>query len=218
MKLTFATAILFTAGTAFAGSGPIQVNGGFELGTGADSDGWEENAGGGAGTVSERFFGNAASGDYSHYLGAFGNDTTGASAGMTQNSQFVGLGTLDEGSSLQLSFDAATNFGPGGVGFYALRILNADGAIVADTGLQMMAATGGYQSYSTAELTVPAFGGAPSDFYAAFVEFSVAAGAFDGSTSEAYIDNVVITGTIVPAPGALAMLGLGGLVAGRRRR
>lgn len=34
----------------------------------------------------------------------------------------------------------------------------------------------------------------------------------------ARIDNVMINGTAVPAPGALALLGLGGLVAGRRRR
>ena len=32
------------------------------------------------------------------------------------------------------------------------------------------------------------------------------------------IDNIVVSGTQVPAPGALALVGLGGLIAGRRRR
>ncbi len=217
MKLISAFAIAAISGSAFAGVG-IQTNGGFELGSGADSDGWEEVAGGPAGTVSERFFGMAASGDYSHRISAVGDDTAGASAVLIQNTQFNGLDSLAPGSSVSLSFDAATNFGPGGVGFYVLRVLDASGAIVADTGLQNLAATGGYQSYSTAALTVPAFGAAPSDYYAAFVEISVAAGAFDGSSAEAFIDNVVISGTVVPAPGALGMLALGGLVAGRRRR
>lgn len=213
-----ALSLAVVAGTAFAGSGPIQSNGGFELGSGADSQDWNEFGGGAAGTVSERFFGNAASGDYSHHILAVGSNLTGAAAGLNQNSQFYGLGSLAPGSSLTLSFDAMTDFGPGGVGFYALRILNGVGAIVADTGLQNFGGGVGYQSYSTGALVVPAFGATPNDYYAAYVEIVVNAGAFDGSYAEAYIDNVVVTGTAVPAPGALAMLGLGGIAAGRRRR
>lgn len=38
------------------------------------------------------------------------------------------------------------------------------------------------------------------------------------ATGSNRIDNVEISGTAVPAPGALALVGLGGLVAGRRRR
>ncbi len=34
----------------------------------------------------------------------------------------------------------------------------------------------------------------------------------------ARIDNVYVQGTVIPTPGAMALLGLGGLVAGRRRR
>lgn len=219
MKTTIsAISILAAATTAMAGSA-IQSNGGFELGVGADSQDWSEFGGGAPGTVSERVFGNAASGDYAHFISAVGSNSTGASAGISQNSQFVGLGTLAAGSSLQLSFDALSNFGPGGVGFYALRILNADGAIVADTGLQNFGnGSGQYTSYSSAALIVPAFGGGSNDFYAAFVEIVAVAGAFDGSFSSAYVDNVVITGTAIPAPGALALLGLGGLITGRRRR
>lgn len=218
MKTMTTTLILLAAAsTAMAGTA-IQSNGGFELGAGADSGDWEEFAFGASGAVSERFFGNPASGAYSHHIMAVGDVTTGSAAGLTQNTASFGLGTLAGGSSLRLSFDAQTNFGPGGVGFYALRILNRDGAIVANTGLMNFGGGVGYQSYSTGELLVPALGGLPNDYFSAFVEIVVNAGAFDGSFAEASIDNVVITGTVVPAPGVLALLGLGGLITGRRRR
>lgn len=39
-----------------------------------------------------------------------------------------------------------------------------------------------------------------------------------GGSGAARIDNVYVQGTVIPTPGAMALLGLGGLVAGRRRR
>lgn len=218
MKTSIAILTVLTAtGTALAGAA-IQSNGSFELGSGTDALDWTQFAGGAAGTVSDRVLGNATSGDYAMYLSAVGDVGIGGGAGITQNTAALGFGSLAAGSSLQLSFDASADLGPGGVGFYVLRILNRGGAIVADTGLQSLASGGGYQSYSTAALTVPAFGDDPSDFYSAFVEIFVNAGAFEGSFASVYIDNVVITGAYVPAPGAMALLGLGGLIAGRRRR
>lgn len=38
------------------------------------------------------------------------------------------------------------------------------------------------------------------------------------SAGTSRVDNIIIEGTLIPAPGALALVGLGGLVAGRRRR
>lgn len=216
MKTTISAFVLLaSATTAFAGIGSdIATNGGFENGDGADSAGWEEFGG-----ISERTTNNPFSGDYSHFISAVGSNAAGASSGISQNTQFVGLDSLAPGSSLQLSFDALTNFGPGGVGFFALRILNADGAIVADTGLQNFGnGSGQFTNYSSAALIVPDFGAAPSDFFAAFIEIVTVSGAFDGSFASANIDNVVLTGTVVPTPGAIAVLGLGGLVATRRRR
>jgi hypothetical protein len=49
-------------------------------------------------------------------------------------------------------------------------------------------------------VTVPAFGAPPNDSYAAFVEMTVAAGAFVGSSAEAFIDDVVINGVVVSGP------------------
>jgi len=221
MKTTISAFVLLaSATTAFAGIGSdIATNGGFEFGTGTDSDSWQELAGGAAGTVSQRTTSNPFSGDFSHFISAVGANGMGASAGITQNTQFVGLDSLAAGSSLQLSFAALTNFGPGGVGFYALRILNANGAIVANTGLQQYGnGSGQYTTYTSAALIVPEFAGGPNDFYAAFIEIVAVAGAFPESFASANIDNVVLTGTVIPAPGAMALLGLGGLMAGRRRR
>lgn len=206
------TTILIAAGTA---SADIATNGGFEFGTGGDSDAWTEFGGGAAGTVSERTMDTPIDGAWSHNLLAVGDNTVGGAAGISQNTLTDGgLASLLENTTLSYSFDAVTDYGPGGVGFYALRILNGDGAIVADTGLQMIA-TG---SNATAVLNVPAFGGGANDTYAAYMEIVVNAGAFDGSYSNAKIDNVVLDGTLVPAPASASLIALGGLVAMRRRR
>jgi hypothetical protein len=39
-----------------------------------------------------------------------------------------------------------------------------------------------------------------------------------GSNGSARLDNILIDGTFIPAPGSMALLAIGGLVAGRRRR
>ena len=193
----------------------VVMNGGFEMGTGGDSDFWNEFEGGAAGTASMRSSDAPIAGDWSHVLDAVGDDTQGASAGINYNSiADGGFVSLQENTIVNMSFEADVDLGPGGVGFFVLRVLNADGAIVADTGLQNLA--NGLNT--TADLLVPAFAAAPNDTYAAFAEISVGAGAFEGSLASAKIDNVIINGTLVPAPAAVSMLGLGGLVAARRRR
>lgn len=202
----------------------IAANGGFEtagVGGATDSDMWGQFGTG----VSERDSSNVASGSFAHRLFAEGSGMPGMgtaqNAVVSQNSiADVGLLSLQESTMLTASFDWAGNLGPGGVAFGVLRILNGTGAIVADTGLQSLANTGGtYTNVNLGPLVVPAFAPSPNDTYAAFLEISVASGAFDGSTAEGFVDNVVITGTVVPEPGTAALLGMGllGLV-GRRRR
>ncbi len=216
------SALLAVVAAAPAMAANIAGNAGFE--TAGDSSTisafWGAGAGGAAGTISERSSTNPFSGDWAQRLVANGAPAQGASAGISQNSiNDLGLVSLAPGSSVTLSFKGNYTFGPGGVGFYTLRILNSSGAIVANTGLQVVnQGTNGYQMFSTAALTVPEFGAAPNDSFAAFVEINVVAGAFDGSTSSAFIDDVVIDATLVPAPSALGLMGAGLLVAGRRRR
>ena len=217
MKTTISIfAIAAIAGTGLAGTN-LAANGGFESGTGADSDNWNEFSGGAAGTASARSSNSPLAGGWSHELNAVGSDGAGAFAGINYNSiADGGFASLAESSVVNLTFDAETNFGPGGVGFYALRILNSDGGIVADTGLQNLAPSG-TNSYDIS-INVPLFDAAPNDTYAAFVEIVTNAGGFDGSEAFARVDNVVLTGTLVPAPAGLAALGLGGHVATRPRR
>ncbi|MFA6044226.1 MAG: hypothetical protein WC718_04520 [Phycisphaerales bacterium] len=199
----------------------IAGNAGFETAgpTMTDSAQWQATGGGPVGTFSQRDSSNPFAGNWDHNLVAVGNAVAGASAGIVQNSiADAGFASLAPGSTVSLSFEGRYNLGPGGVGFYALRILDSGGNIVADTGLQTISSsTNGYFLFSSQALTVPAFGASPADAYAAFIEFDVAAGAFDGSFAQAYIDNVNVEATLVPAPATLALLG-GSLLLGTRRR
>lgn len=198
-----------------AGAASIAGNPGFEVagpGGATDSAMWNE---GGIG-VSQRDSTHPEFGAWAHHLYA---GSPASSAAVTQNSVAdVGLVSLEPGTSLSLSFDAIFNPGPGGVMIYRLAILNAVGGYVVDTGFATIAGgTGGaYQTFTRGPLTVPAFGAAPNDVYAAFVEIACNSAAFAGSTSEAYIDNVQINGTLVPEPTALLLLGLAGLLVRRR--
>lgn len=223
MKTFARIAVAAAALTASAASAaPLAGNPGFEVaGSGPSVSAlWVTTGGGPAGTLSQRSSLNPFAGQWSQLITAVGSNAAGASAGISQNTiADLGLASLQPGSSLGLSFRGNYDLAPGGVGFYVLRILNGSGAIVADTGLQAVTATtSGYQLFSTALLTVPAFGAAPNDTYAAFIEINVAAGAFAGSTASAYIDEVNINGTLVPAPASLSLLAAGLVAAARRRR
>jgi hypothetical protein len=50
------------------------------------------------------------------------------------------------------------------------------------------------------------------------VIFRLSSSVTPATTGTSRVDNFSVTGDLVPAPGSLALLGLGGLVAGRRRR
>ena len=199
----------------------VIANGGFESAgpTPTAAEFWNASSTPTPGTFANRESGNPASGNWAGHILAVGNNTAGAAAVFNQNSGAQSIGSLAPGSSLSMTFSGSFTFGPGGVGFYALRILNSGGAIVADTTLQgVFSNTSGYQQFTSPTLTVPAFGAFPNDAYFAFVEFDVNAGAFDGSTAEAYIDDVNVQGTTVPAPASFALIGGGLIFAGRRRR
>lgn len=158
---------------------------------------WDLVAGGGPGTLSQRTTESPIAGTYSQYFIANGAEGMGGTAGVVQNCYAATAGvSLTPGTTVQLSFSAKGNAGPGGVGFYALRIVNTGGAIVANSGLQVFFPGASVAQYSTGTLTVPDFAEFPNDGYFAFVEIVVAAGAFEGSTINATIDNVMIEGTI----------------------
>ena len=222
-RLAFPLVLGIIASTSIpASAGLLTGNAGFETAglNATDSALWSEFADTNA--VSERDSTMPLVGSYAHHLMATGATGLGASAGINQNSiADVGLPSLQEGTSVSAEFQWKGSLGTGGVAFAVLRILNGVGAIVADTGLQPLPNTGGsYTLQSLPMLNVPAFGGGPNDTYAAFLEISVGAGAFVGSTAEGFVDSVNVSGTTVPVPepSPLALLGLIGLVtiAGRR--
>jgi hypothetical protein len=180
----------------------LATNGGFEIaGTNgaADSDAWTETVSGAPGSLSERVGAGANSGGFAHKLVAFGSAGIGANSAISQSTIGAGLPSLVGGSSVSASYRGNYNLGPGGVGFRVLRVLNGAGQIVAQSGLQVITAgtNGQYQTFTLGPVAVPAIGAPPNDVYSAFVEVNVAAGAFVGSSAEALIDDVVITGDVV---------------------
>lgn len=201
-----------TAGTASAAN--LISNGGFEDGTLTDADNWQQVA-----QSPTRDNTNPNSGSWALKLEATGSDQAGAASVAVQNNiDDGGQAGLAELSTVDISFQYESANGPGGVVFAAGRILDSGGNIVADTGLVNLGNNSGYTLVNLPTLNVPAFGAPPADEYAVFIEFTAQAGAFDGSFGGGYIDDVVAEGTFVPEPTSLALLGLGGLLAFRRRR
>jgi hypothetical protein len=193
--------ILLTAMPAAAFADEVVVNGGFETagsGGSTQSASWSTAASGGVGAVSERSTTSPRTGAAVHHISTLAGVNIGGNASVSQNSAANAI-SLQGGTTVSASFYAKYNFGPGGVGFRVLRVLNRSGAVVADSGLGVATAgtNGNYQNFTIGPVNVPAFGAAPNDAYYAFIELNVAAGAFAGSTAEGWIDDVSITGTVV---------------------
>jgi hypothetical protein len=221
-KTLFAFIASLASFSLSADAANVAMNPGFEnagVGGPTDAESWNLFAGGAPGTLSERGGSNPSTGSFAARILALGADGAGASAGINQDS--ISLGSLAEGTSVDATFDWLGNMGPGGVAFGALRIRNGVGAILEDSGLLVLGDTAGsFENRSLGPLTVPAFGAAPNDSYSVFFEVSVAAGAFDGSSAEGFVDNVIVNGTVIPEPSAsiLAGLTLLGFASCRRRQ
>ncbi len=210
---------LLPSGIAYAAD--ISGNPGFEVagvGGATDSDLWTEFTGGPAGTASVRDGSMPAAGNWAHRITAVGDVTAGAVAGINQNSVAdVGLVSLEELTTVTAGFQWKGDLGPGGVASASLRVLNGAGAIVADTGVFGLPSTGGvYTAQSLPVLNVPAFGAAPNDTYAAFLEIVVQAGAFDGSFADGFVDEVRLDGTLIPEPTSALLVMLGAALLRRR--
>jgi hypothetical protein len=196
-----ATAALLAGFATQVQADEIIVNGGFETAgvSETESANWFAVIAGAPGTVSLRDSTSPRTGSFAQRIRAVGANAIGSTGGLVQNSiNEAGLPSLEQGTTLSGTFYAKVALGPGGVGFYTLRILNRDGAIVASSGLGTMNDTaGGYRQFSMGPLTVPAFGPAPNDAFASMVEIVVSAGAFPESNVEAFIDDVSVIGTLV---------------------
>lgn len=213
---TLFSVVAVAAGSTLAAGQMTPLNGGFEAGTGADADGWEQvtlNAG----SYAIRSDTDPISGGWSAEVFAVGAEGSGGLGAFAQNvNNEGGFPSLVPGSTLRLTGDVFTDLGPGGVAFAKLATFDRDGN---EQGFQLFTIAGQGASSFDFTLDVPAaFGPDPLDLYTVQVELSVNAGAFDGSQGLARFDNVVLEASFVPTPGSLAILGLGGLAATRRRR
>ncbi len=209
MKLRLLTTSLMSVAIACAITMGAQmqelaVNGGFEAG---DTSGWQYFS-----TPSSTFnvTNDAASGAFA---GELFNSTLASDALIKQAN--VGVGVVNPGDTINISFDAKGDFVAGGVfiaeffsevaggGTSATEILGGGPLFVSN---QTM-----YQSFSFQTTAGPDVSGGVT------LQLKAGTGGAGGSTAVLFIDNVSIVR--VPEPGSAALLGLGGLgMLFRRRR
>lgn len=210
------TAIALLAAVATTASANIVLNAGFEAGSGTDAADWAEILGGPSGTVG-RSMAMPHSGSYSAYM-SFDHINNPAAGGAYFIEQNQPVGSIIALESYDLSFFAkvdSTNF-VGMDTFVQILWLDQDGSNGGGvrgeqlTSLIGLGITDSYQQFSLNGLV--AAEGADSFL----LRFQLSAGAVTDIANGLYVDDVSLTQ--VPAPASAALLGLGGLVATRRRR
>jgi MYXO-CTERM domain-containing protein len=206
-------ALLAVAAISASASANIVLNAGFEAGSGADAADWAEILGGPSGTVG-RSLAMPNSGDYSAYM-SFDHINNPAAGGAYFIEQNQPVGSIDGGADYNLSFYAKTDTTDfvGMDTFVQILWLDQDGSngggVQGET-LTSLIGLGINDSYQQFSLDLTAAAGADSFL----LRFQLSAGAVDNIANGVYVDDVALT----PAPGAMALLGLGGLAAARRRR
>lgn len=201
----------FFAGPAYAS---INLNGGFEIGTGADAANWGEfYSGGGPLTVAARDNTNPASGSWAMLLKLGGTEASGSHA---EAQSLTPTNSIIPGGFYDFSFQAK-RVGPVGVSvvsFYRVQWLDSDGSHgggVKGTTPQVQfqgSLTESYQTYAQLNQVAPA--GAD----AALIQIWTDGGAMLNASMNLYIDNVVLT----PEPASLSLLAAGAALVLRRRR
>jgi MYXO-CTERM domain-containing protein len=197
-----AFAVLAAAGTAMA-SVELTTNGGFETG---DTSGWAYFA-----TPASTFGVDSDSPFAGSFNGNLENLADGTAAVIKQAN--MGIGLVNPGDEITISFWAKNINGVGGVNF-AEFFSEIDGGGTSSAqilgGAPLFASATEWTFYQFTTFAGPDVSGGVT------LQFTATTGAVLGSTSQLLIDDVSVS--VVPAPGAMALLGLGGLMAGRRRR
>lgn len=193
--------MLAMASGANAGIELTNSNRGFELG---DVSEWVSFPSGSSTftATSDAFSGN--------FAGEVNNNATGSAAVVKQAN--LGIGQVGAFQEVTISFMAKGLGVAGGVSF-AEFFSEIDGGGVSSSALlggAPLFVSNDWQEYNFTTTT-------GADVSAGVtLQFAVVTGANIGSTMQLFIDDVSVT--IVPAPASVALLGLGGLVATRRRR
>lgn len=197
-----ALTITLAALTSYTMAGiELTNNGDFELGT---VDGWTSFP-----TPNSTF---AATGDA--FSGSFAGElyNPDEAAGAVIKQANMGVGTVTAGQEVTISFWAKGAAGVGGVSF-AEFFSEIDGGGVSSSVL-----LGGSPLFVGADWSFYSFttNAGPDVSGGVTLQFAAITGAVTGSTMQLFVDDVSVS--VVPAPGSVALLGLGGLVATRRRR
>ncbi|MEL7474228.1 MAG: hypothetical protein AAGK04_13000, partial [Planctomycetota bacterium] len=197
-----ALAVFAVAGAANAQE--LTTNGDFETG---DLTGWDTSF-----LLPGQTFnltGDAASGSFA---GEIFNDLP-AQGGVIKQAN-IGIGTVNPGDEIQISFKAKGNFLAGGV-LFAEFFSELDGGGTSSSeilsgGPLFVSNETEYQMFSFTTTAGPDVSGGVT------LQFNAGTGGAPGSLALAFIDDVSVVR--VPTPASAAVLGLGGLVAMRRRR
>jgi hypothetical protein len=196
-------AVLAVAPMAGASAQELTVNGGFETG---DTSGWADF------TISPQTFNitsDANSGAWAAEV--FNNVDSGAGAVVKQAN--LGIGTVNPGDPIAISFAAKGSFAAGGVAF-AEFFSEIDGGGTSSSeilGGGPLALTGDWQTFSFNTTAGPDVSGGVT------LQFNAATGAVAGSTAVLFIDDASVR--VIPEPGTVTLAGLvlAGLCLRRRR-
>lgn len=203
--LTALTAVAaLTAGTASAQI-ELTTNGGFETG---DFTGWTQfPTGVGQQTVTNV---NPSSGSFA---GSIANDQVASNSLIKQAN--IGIGIVNPGDEITIKFDARGTYAtPGGVAFAEFFSELSGGGTSAGgiLGGAPLAINGDPNVWTSFEFTQIA---GPNVSGGVTLQLGATTGG-DAAGTNMFYDNVSVT--VIPEPGSLALLGLGGLALMRRRR
>ena len=199
-------AVVAVAAVTFVAASSAQeltVNGGFETG---DTSGWADF------TVAPQTFSitsDANSGAWAAEV--FNNVDTGAGAVVKQAN--LGVGTVNPGDPIAISFAAKGSFAAGGVAF-AEFFSEVDGGGTSKAEILSggpLALTGDWQTFNFTTTAGPDVSGGVT------LQFNAATGAVTGSTAVLFIDDASVSVIPEPAAATLVCLGFTGMLLRRRR-